>query len=114
MALSVDVLLETAVALARRGGAALTERWARPHQIHKKGSIDLVTEADRASERAILELLRARHPDHDVVAEESARSDRGSAYCWYIDPLDGTTNYAHGVPHFCVSVGVCDEGGLAA
>ncbi len=79
-----------------------------------KGEIDLVTDADRASEAAILALLRGRHPDHEIVAEESARSTTGSAYRWYVDPLDGTTNYAHGVPHFCVSVGVSDEGGLAA
>jgi myo-inositol-1(or 4)-monophosphatase len=67
---------------------------------------DLVTEADRTSERFIIERLRGRFPDHDIVAEESGRRETGSEYRWYIDPLDGTTNFAHSFPVFAVSIGL--------
>ena len=114
MAETVEELLAAAEAVALRGGEVLRERWTAPRTVDFKGGIDLVTDADRASEAAILELLRRRWPDHDVVAEESAAQLRGGPCRWYVDPLDGTSNYAHGVPHFCVSAGVTDASGLAA
>jgi myo-inositol-1(or 4)-monophosphatase len=115
MAESIDELMAAAEAVARRGGAVLRERWAGPRTVDIKGSnIDLVTDADRASEKAILDLLKSGWPTHDVVTEESSAQIRGGSCRWYIDPLDGTTNYAHGVPHFCVSAGIEDSQGLAA
>ncbi len=114
MAESVDELMAAAEAVARRGGEVLRERWGVPRTVDFKGGIDLVTDADRAAEAAILELLRRRWPDHDVIAEESGGQLRGGPCRWYVDPLDGTSNYAHGVPHFCVSAGVADAMGLAA
>jgi myo-inositol-1(or 4)-monophosphatase len=66
--------------------------------------VDLVTEADRASEKMIVERLRSRWPEHGIVGEEGARSDPGADYRWYVDPLDGTTNFAHGYPVFCISI----------
>ena len=63
-----------------------------------KGEIDLVTEVDRACEAAILEILRARFPEHDIVTEETHLERTGSRYVWFVDPLDGTTNFAHGYP----------------
>jgi myo-inositol-1(or 4)-monophosphatase len=72
--------------------------------VQNKGELDLVTEVDRACEAAILDRLRRSFPDHDIVAEESAPSLSGSEYVWYVDPLDGTTNFAHQYPFFCTSV----------
>src|SRR5579863_7463734 len=114
MAETIDELMAAAEAVSRCGGAVLRERWAGPRQVDFKGGIDLVTDADRASEKAILDLLRSGWPTHDVITEESSAQLRGGSCKWYIDPLDGTTNYAHGVPHFCVSAGIEDSQGLAA
>ena len=75
-----------------------------------KGDVDLVTEADRSAEALITERIRARWPRHDLVGEEGARVDTGSDYRWYIDPLDGTTNFAHGFPVFCVSIALEHKG----
>jgi myo-inositol-1(or 4)-monophosphatase len=100
---------------ARRGGAVLRERWGLERTIELKGGIDLVTDADRASEAALLGFLRERFPGADVLAEESGASGHGAGGLrFFVDPLDGTTNYAHGVPHFAVNVGVSDARGLAA
>ena len=113
MTLSLDTLLETAEEGARRAGRVLAERFHQPRTISFKGGIDLVTDADRASEKVLLEWLRARHPDHAILSEESGAS-AGSTYRWIIDPLDGTTNYAHQLPHFSVSIAVEGEGGIQA
>ena len=71
-----------------------------------KGDVDLVTEADRASEKLIGERLKAAFPDHGVFGEEGTRDRLESEYRWYVDPLDGTTNFAHGFPVFCVVLGL--------
>src|ERR1700722_14458079 len=71
-----------------------------------KGDVDLVTEADRASEKFIVSRLGERFPGHGVYGEEGTRSGLDHAYRWYVDPLDGTTNFAHGFPFFCVSLGL--------
>jgi myo-inositol-1(or 4)-monophosphatase len=100
---------------ARRGGAVLREKWGQERTIELKGGIDLVTDADRASEAALLGFLRGRVPGAAILAEESGASGAGAGGLrFYVDPLDGTTNYAHGVPHFAVNVGVADARGLAA
>jgi myo-inositol-1(or 4)-monophosphatase len=106
-------LRDTAVQVAHLAGRILADRFEGERTIEYKGGIDLVTDADRAAEAAILGLLGQRHPDHAVLAEESG-AHTGSGYRWIIDPLDGTTNYSHRVPHFAVSIGVEDEQGLAA
>jgi len=111
---SVQVLRADAEEAARRAGRILAERFGGPRIIEFKGGIDLVTDADKASEAAVLEFLRSRHPDHAVLAEESGYLHGGSGYRWVLDPLDGTTNYAHRVPHFCVSVAVEGPEGLLA
>jgi myo-inositol-1(or 4)-monophosphatase len=99
---------------ARSGGAVLRQRWGQPRTVDKKGIIDLVTDADRASEAAVLARLAASFPGAAVLAEESGRSGGGGALRFIVDPLDGTTNYAHGLPHFAVTVAAEDERGLAA
>ena len=96
--------------IAREAGALLMEFFHRRVKIEYKGDADLVTEADRSSEKLILERIRARWPDHEVIGEEGARIETGGDYRWYVDPLDGTTNFAHGFPVFCVSLGLTFRG----
>jgi myo-inositol-1(or 4)-monophosphatase len=100
--------------IAREAGALLMSFFARRIGYEYKGDADLVTEADRASERLITDRIRARWPRHDIVAEEGTRVDSGSEYRWYVDPLDGTTNFAHGFPVFCVSMGLEHKGKMVA
>jgi myo-inositol-1(or 4)-monophosphatase len=108
-------LMQACAEAARRGGEVLRQAFGRRRTIEYKGSgIDLVTDADRASEAALLEFIGARFPGAAVLAEESGASGGGGRLRFIVDPLDGTTNYAHGLPHFSVNVGVEDEQGLAA
>jgi myo-inositol-1(or 4)-monophosphatase len=108
-------LQEACAEAARRGGAVLRERFPARRTISYKGGIDLVTDADHASEEALLEFLRARFPGAAVLAEESGASGGERAGLRFIvDPLDGTTNYAHGLPHFAVNVAAEDERGIVA
>ncbi|MDD5711663.1 MAG: inositol monophosphatase family protein [Smithellaceae bacterium] len=99
-----------AVAVAREAGALLRKRFTEKHTVEYKGEINIVTEADRLAEDLIIGRISAEFPDHDILAEESAATDRGASYRWIIDPLDGTTNYAHGYPVFCVSIALEREG----
>ncbi len=92
--------------IAREAGALLMEYFHQHLKIEYKGEADLVTAADRAAEAMIRDRIRQRWPGHDVLGEEQGLSDQGSEYRWYIDPLDGTTNFAHGYPVFCVSMGL--------
>ena len=95
--------------LAREAGALLMTYFGKV-AIEYKGEADLVTQADRASERLIVERIRRQWPEHDLLGEEGSRTERGRDYRWYIDPLDGTTNFAHGYPVFCVSLGLDYKG----
>jgi myo-inositol-1(or 4)-monophosphatase len=90
--------------IAREAGALLKDHFQQHLKIEYKGEADLVTAADRASEALIRERIRQKWPDHDVLGEEQGLNDQGSEYRWYVDPLDGTTNFAHGYPVFCVSL----------
>ena len=90
--------------IAREAGALLMEYFDKHIKIEYKGDADLVTAADRKSEALIRERIGRLWPDHDVLGEEGGLSDTGSEYRWYVDPLDGTTNFAHGYPVFCVSM----------
>jgi len=101
----VSELVSKAAEIAREAGALLREFYARGVETEYKGDVDLVTEADRTSEQLIVERLKAVFPDHGVFGAEGARSALESEYRWYIDPLDGTTNFAHGFPVFCVVLG---------
>lgn len=93
-----------AIELAEAAGDMLCQRLDLSHDIEFKGAINLVTEADHLSEEMIVERIRRAFPDHDIMTEESPMIDNGSSFRWIIDPLDGTTNYAHGYPVFCVSI----------
>src|SRR6516164_4843004 len=91
--------------LAREAGTLLMSFFGTV-AIEYKGEVDLVTQADRASEKMIVERIRKQWPEHDLVGEEGSRRESGSDFRWYVDPLDGTTNFAHGYPVFCVSLGL--------
>ena len=107
---STRVFLPAMEAIAREAGALLMGHFQRRVKIEYKGDADLVTVADRSSEALIRERIRARWPEHDILGEEQGLVDTGSEYRWYIDPLDGTTNFAHGFPVFCVSMGLEHRG----
>jgi myo-inositol-1(or 4)-monophosphatase len=102
---------------ARDAGAILNDRLGRALQVSNKGDIDLVTEADLASEKLIIERINSHYPRHAILAEESGASEDELAsgksdWKWIIDPLDGTTNYAHGYPCFCVSIALERAGAI--
>ncbi|NVM57656.1 MAG: inositol monophosphatase [Desulfobacterales bacterium] len=99
-----------ALAAAARAGVILRNYWGKTQSVEKKGAINLVTEADLASERAIIHLIRTAFPEHTVVAEESGITLGTDPHEWIIDPLDGTTNYAHSLPEFSVSIAFACEG----
>ena len=95
-----------AAAIAREAGARLREFLAAGVETEYKGDVDLVTVADRTSETLIRGRLGEAFPEHGIYGEEGTRERLQSEYRWYVDPLDGTTNFAHGIPHFCVSMGL--------
>ena len=101
--------------IARQAGALLRKFYEKGVSTEYKGDVDIVTEADRASEQLIREKLKAAFPTHGVYGEEGTRDQMESEYRWYVDPLDGTTNFAHGFPAFCVVLGLEHRpAGLAA
>ncbi|MDE3105147.1 MAG: inositol monophosphatase [Acidobacteriota bacterium] len=95
-----------AARIARQAGALLRFYYEKGVEAEYKGDVDLVTEADRASEKLIVEKLKAAFPEHGIFGEEGTRDRLDGEYRWYVDPLDGTTNFAHGFPSFCVSMGL--------
>ncbi len=95
-----------AAEIAQEAGALVRRFFERGVATEYKGDVDLVTEADRASEKLIVERLSAAWPTHGIFGEEGARQRMESEYRWYVDPLDGTTNFAHGFPVFCISLGL--------
>jgi myo-inositol-1(or 4)-monophosphatase len=104
-----------AAEIAVEAGSLIRGYFERGVATEYKGDVDLVTEADRASERLITERLSAAFPGHGIYGEEGVRQRIDSEYRWYVDPLDGTTNFAHGFPVFCVSLGLEHRpAGLAA
>ncbi len=98
--------LAAARAAARAAGEVLMGHFGRALDVRKKGAIDLVTQADLEAEKTVLDRLRAAFPDHGFLLEESGARAGSGEYTWVIDPLDGTTNFVHGYPPFCVSVGL--------
>ncbi len=113
---AVHPLLNIAVRAARRAGSiinrAALDRSAL--DVRAKRANDFVTRVDRAAESAIIEVIRKSYPEHAILAEESGRLEGArSEHCWVIDPLDGTTNFIHGFPQYCVSIGVQHRGALA-
>jgi myo-inositol-1(or 4)-monophosphatase len=106
--------LEAAMEIAHEAGKILREEFDRPAQISYKGDVDLVTQADKRSEQAIVARLTKYFPEHSIAAEEGTGHESGSEFRWHVDPLDGTTNFAHGYPCFSVSIAVAQRGALLA
>ena len=99
-------ILHIAEVIARQAGAVLMEGYGNVRHIQQKGVIDLVTEFDKRSEELIISVIQEKFPDHAILAEESGHHKTISEYRWVIDPLDGTTNFAHGIPIFSVTIGL--------
>jgi len=97
---------QTAIAAAYKAAAILRSRFGNISRIHKKDAVEIVTEADTESENAIISAIRARFPEHSILSEESGLNDGSDEFRWVIDPLDGTVNFAHQVPIFCISIGL--------
>ncbi len=100
----LEDILEIAQTAARQAGRVLLEGFRQPKQVRYKGETDPVTQFDLASEKTIVGLISGVYPDHGILAEEGGETTHSSAHRWYIDPLDGTVNFAHGVPVFAVSI----------
>jgi myo-inositol-1(or 4)-monophosphatase len=106
----MNEFLKFAIETAQQAGAVLRREFERPKQISYKGEVDIVTESDRRSEAMIVARLKERFPGHAIVAEEGGGAvAAGAKYCWHVDPLDGTTNFAHGYPCFAVSIGLSED-----
>ena len=96
--------LAVAIEIAREAGAVLREEFGHPAQISYKREVDLVTQADKRSEQLIVDRLTKYFPAHAIAAEEGYGHESSSQFRWHVDPLDGTTNFAHGYPCFAVSI----------
>jgi myo-inositol-1(or 4)-monophosphatase len=105
-------MLNTAVKAARKAGTIITRAAFDLDKltVRSKAQNDYVSEVDHASEDAIISVLRDAYPDHGILAEESGRNEAKSDYVWVIDPLDGTTNFLHGFPQYCISIGLLHKG----
>ena len=113
MIVDSDTLLEVAWQGATAAGQLIQQSWQKPKSIEYKGAIDLVTSVDRESERLIVGTIQRYFPDHSILGEEETIVDgRDQEYRWIIDPLDGTTNFAHGYPHFCISIAFENRGSV--
>ena len=103
---SIDFLIQ----LSKEAGKILKEGFGKEHQVSYKGPINIVTEIDRKSEDMLVERIRGAFPKHSIVAEESGFLDGQNDHRWFIDPVDGTSNYAKALPIFCVSIGYAYQG----
>jgi myo-inositol-1(or 4)-monophosphatase len=110
----MNSFLDVAIETAREAGSILLAEFDRPVNISYKGDVDIVTQADKRSEQAIVARLRSHFPKHAIVAEEGGGNESDSPFRWHVDPLDGTTNFAHGYPCFCVSLGLEEAGEMIA
>lgn len=108
-----DRLAELA-AIAADAGDIIAAALGGAENVEKKAAVNLVTEVDHAAERLLIDAIRALYPNDAIVAEETASSRPPAGRCWYIDPLDGTTNFVHGLPHCSVSLGLLDDSGPLA
>lgn len=105
--------LETAQRAARNAGDLLRRHYGGEPVVERTEHHDVKLLQDRLSEKAIVDVIRAEHPDHAIMTEESPILNEGSPHTWIIDPLDGTVNFSHGVPHFSVSIALCQDGALS-
>jgi myo-inositol-1(or 4)-monophosphatase len=104
--MKLDKHLDLAILTAKESGKIQREWMGKDKKVELKGEINLVTEVDRICERRIIEIIKETFPDHNILTEETPMPEGSSPFRWIIDPLDGTTNYAHGYPCFCTSIAV--------
>lgn len=102
-------MLNFTVNLAKKAGEYLRESFGKELDVEHKGRIDLVTQVDRDSQDMIIGEIDREFPHHSIIAEEGVNRSVGKDYTWFVDPLDGTVNFVHGIPFFCVSLGVFQE-----
>lgn len=105
-----NLFLEIAISAVKEAGRIQKQHFGQSHQVEYKGEINPVTEVDRRCEQAITQIILNAYPHHDILTEESFFEKKNSPFKWVIDPLDGTTNYLHGIPFFSVSIGLEIEG----
>ena len=106
-------ILDVAISAAKESGEYIFHRMGKIKEVsRKRGFNDLVTDVDKGSEKIIIDKIKKSFPEHSILAEESGEHDAGDNIKWVIDPLDGTTNYAHAFPSFCVSIGVIVSGSV--
>src|SRR3989304_1258381 len=103
---------KTAIDAAKKAGLLLKKNIDKAHRIEFKGVIDIVTEMDKKAEDLIIKTFKNAFPEHGILTEESSEQKSSSGYRWIIDPLDGTTNYSHGFPVFCVSIALEKDGDI--
>lgn len=106
--------MDVALQAARAAGQIIRDRFSSEHEVHFKGRSDIVTEVDLAAEETILNLLTGEFPEFSILAEESKPMEGDSPYKWVVDPLDGTRNYAHGIPHFCTIIALAKDDHIMA
>ncbi len=109
----MERMFQLAQATAKMAGRLIMEHFGPHQRVDHKGEIDLVTEIDRRSEKAIVKAIRSAYPDHLILTEEGPGRGGDGPFRWIVDPLDGTTNYAHGFPYFCVSIALEKEAEIA-
>jgi len=107
-------MLKTAIQAAKAGGKILEHYFETSIEKQLKDDLSFVTRADTEAEAKIREVIKEKFPEHDFIGEESNEEKTGSSYQWYVDPLDGTINFANGIPIFAVSIGVAKDGQLVA
>ena len=107
-------VMDVALEAARAAGTIIRDRFSSEHEVHFKGRSDIVTDVDLAAEKTILDLLTVEFPEFSILAEESKPVDGDSPYKWVVDPLDGTRNYAHGIPHFCTIIALAKDDHIVA
>jgi myo-inositol-1(or 4)-monophosphatase len=109
--MNYDVYKDVALTAAKRAGEVILEGFGSNHNLHFKSShSDLVTEFDPKAEFAIVSLISSAFPEHQIIAEEGSTGGKHPDYCWFVDPIDGTTNFAHGVPLVCTCIGLQERG----
>ncbi len=112
--MDLESIKNTAIRAAYNAGELLKKHFGHLEKVEKKGAIDLLTIADLESEKAIITAIRERFPHHSLLAEESGATVGDQDHCWIIDPLDGTTNFAHGLSQFSISIAYCFKGRVKA
>ena len=108
-------MIDDIIQISKEAGELIRNAFGKTHSIEfKTNELNLVTETDKASEKLITDFIKKKYPSHGILAEEGSEANRSSEYLWVIDPLDGTTNFAHGLPIFAVSIGVQKNGETVA